>query len=149
MLLARVLQRVAEAAGSQGMVAGQAADLRYEAPLSSESQDPRSQIQLLERINQLKTGRLISVCVTAGATWVGAPESTVRRFDRLGKSIGSLYQLVDDIIDGQGFAQIAGANRAYRKAAQFRDAALKECRAFGRKAHLLEEFVRYLYERKD
>ncbi len=136
----RVLRRVAEAVGAGGMVSGQAQDLEsVHRPVGAGA---------MERINELKTGRLIACSVAAGASWAGAPERLVRRFERFGKTIGSLYQVIDDIIDRQGYARLVGEKKAYEKAAQLKAKALGELKGLGLRARLLEKFVHYLYDRK-
>jgi len=136
----QVSRMVAHAVGSFGMVGGQVEDLQ--------SLNRRVSQATMERINLLKTGKLIAVSVTAGAVWAGAGAREVKRLERVGENIGSLFQVVDDIIDAEGYARLVGAEKAYTKAGRLRDTALNQLEVFGHKAETLRSFVHYLYERK-
>ena len=130
---------VADAVGPRGMVLGQALDLEF--------QNTTRNLGVMKRVNRLKTGCLLAACLEAGAVWGGGGPSQARRLKRAGESIGFLFQVVDDIIDGEGYARILGREAAYRKAAEARDRAKKELEGFGRKARVLGAFTDFLYSR--
>jgi len=89
-----LLASLARAAGAGGMVGGQLADLRAEGrPVSREE---------LEGIHRRKTAALMSAAVRMGAIAARAPEETVGRLTRFGRTLGLAFQAVDDILDVTG-----------------------------------------------
>jgi len=87
-----IIQLLAQAAGSHGMVGGQAIDIA-----STGHELTREE---LEFMHVRKTGALIRAAVLIGArAGEGASEDRRRRLDLYAKRIGLLYQVVDDILD--------------------------------------------------
>ncbi len=136
----QVIAAVARASGAFGMVGGQAADLKH--------QKKKVKLKELSRINALKTGCLITVSCEAAALWAGAAPGAVKRLKNYGKEVGFLFQLVDDIIDGDGYVPLLGACKTYELAAKVRDCAKAAVRPFGPQASELEAFADFLFERK-
>jgi geranylgeranyl diphosphate synthase, type II len=93
----RVLREVLEATGTAGMVGGQFLDVTKYRPSDRED---------LERMQMLKTGSLIVTCVRCGT--LIADSRTYRAFDRFAEGLGSLFQVVDDILDETGKARWLG-----------------------------------------
>lgn len=96
----RAIAVLAEAAGAAGMVGGQVADLE------SEGKPPDA--QALEFIHRHKTGALIRAAVEVGAIVGGADEETVARLRGFGEDVGLAFQIVDDILDVEGSADVLG-----------------------------------------
>lgn len=136
----KVITLLSEAIGPRGMVGGQALDMKHQGRKTDEP--------TLNRINKHKTGALITVCLEAGAVWGGGNARQVRALAGYGESIGFLFQLVDDIIDGDGYARLADKEKLYKKAAEFRDRAKKQVAPFGSPGRVLSDFADFLYERK-
>lgn len=136
----QVISVVGRAAGAYGMVGGQAADLKH--------QKKRVKIDELRKINALKTGCLITAACEAGALWAGAAPGAVRRLKKYGQEVGFLFQLVDDIIDGDGYVPLLGKEKTYALAAQVRDRAKSAVKPFGPEAAELLAFADFLFERK-
>ena len=97
----RVLETVVDAIGTQGMIGGQAADLEAE-----EERSPTA--ELLTRIHENKTGRLIRASLCAGAILAGADDSTLARIDSYGSRIGLAFQIKDDLLDVEADAATLG-----------------------------------------
>lgn len=131
---------VGRASGFYGMVGGQAADLKH--------QKKKVRLEELARINALKTGCLITAACEAGALWAGATPAAVKRLKSYGREVGFLFQLVDDIIDGDGYVPILGVRKTYELAGKVRDRAKAVVRPFGPQAAELMAFADFLYERK-
>lgn len=93
----RTLRIVLEATGTVGMVSGQFLDVTKYQP------DDRCD---LERMQMLKTGSLIVACVRCGSLLSG--DSGIDALDRFAESLGSLFQVVDDILDETGKARWLG-----------------------------------------
>lgn len=136
----RAIGVVSRAAGAYGMVGGQAADLKH--------QKKKAGLSELARINALKTGCLITASCEAGALWAGAPPAAVRRLKEYGREVGFLFQLVDDIIDGDGYVPLIGADKTYALAAKVRDRAKSAVRPLGPRSGELQAFADFLFERK-
>ena len=87
----RLLGVVLEATGSPGMVAGQYLDVT--------GYEPRDRADL-ERMQMLKTGCLLVACVRCGS--LIATGRTDAALDEFAADLGSLFQVVDDILDETG-----------------------------------------------
>jgi len=96
----RVIGIVAEAAGPDGMVGGQAIDLQAagQAPGHAMTLDADS----LRAMHARKTGALIRAAAVSGAIMAGAGENLVEAIDRYAADIGLAFQIVDDILDVEG-----------------------------------------------
>jgi geranylgeranyl diphosphate synthase type II len=62
----------------------------------------------LAEVEQLKTGRLFSAAVGLGLRAAAVPEGAQSEWRRFGEELGLLFQVVDDILDGDGFAARLG-----------------------------------------
>ena len=91
---ARLVLRLTEASGGQGMVGGQLLDLRAE----GQSVTPNE----LERIHTGKTAKLIAAAVAMGGIAARAPAQDVDRLERFGLRLGLAFQAIDDILDMRG-----------------------------------------------
>jgi geranylgeranyl diphosphate synthase type II len=90
----RVVQALAElgsAVGSKGLVAGQVVDI--------ESEGKEVSLSTLEYIHVHKTAKLLEAAVVCGAIMGGADATSVERLRKYARSIGLLFQVVDDILD--------------------------------------------------
>jgi geranylgeranyl pyrophosphate synthase len=92
---------LADAAGSQGMVGGQAVDL------ASEGQ--RLSLPELERLHFCKTGALILACLQIAVCAAPKADSAARdALDRYGRDLGLAYQIQDDVLDVEGSSEVLG-----------------------------------------
>jgi octaprenyl-diphosphate synthase len=55
-----------------------------------------------------KTAELTAVSCRLGASYAGAPESTVAALDRYGRNIGIAFQIADDVLDIWGEERVTG-----------------------------------------
>ena len=97
---------IAHAAGSVGMVGGQAVDLQAcgQAPGHPLTLDTDS----LPKMHARKTGAIIRASAVSGAVMAGAEEVAVTAIDRFATDIGLAFQIVDDILDVEGSAAQLG-----------------------------------------
>ena len=86
---------LSEAAGPNGMVGGQMADLQAE----SRSDGTH---EALEAIHRRKTGALLRASLKMGAITAGASREQIRDLDHYGRAVGLAFQIVDDLLDVQG-----------------------------------------------
>lgn len=85
----KVMATLSQAIGSQGMVGGQFLDLMK----SFQSADD------LRRMQDLKTGALLSAATEVGAILGGAEALSIKKLSQFGLLLGQTYQLVDDLLD--------------------------------------------------
>ncbi len=78
----------------------------------------------LAELDRLKTGRLFSASVGLGLRAARVPEAEQAPWRGFGDELGLLFQVVDDILDGDGFARRLGSEEARRLA----DAAAERAR---------------------
>ncbi|MDR5695446.1 MAG: polyprenyl synthetase family protein [Armatimonadota bacterium] len=118
-----VIEEIARAIGTGGMVGGQVLDLLGErAPqeekasllailgdVQEEDSSPRSPLErLVYRIHRMKTASLIRACVRAGAILAGGSDGELKALTEYGESLGLAYQIVDDILDVIGEEEVLG-----------------------------------------
>ncbi|RUM43462.1 MAG: polyprenyl synthetase family protein [Desulfocapsa sp.] len=108
----RITHIIARAAGSYGMVGGQALDI------ASENTD--FPFTTLQSIHRSKTGALITASVLAGAVGAGADKSQVTALEQYGNQIGLAFQIVDDLLNAtattEQLGKAAGSDEALGKA---------------------------------
>lgn len=131
---------LARASGPHGMVGGQSADL-------SDKRKERD-ARVLKQVNLLKTGALIEGALEIGAVWAGAGPKERETVRKAGRAYGFLFQLVDDILDGDGYAALWGKDKTLKLARKTAGEAAAALRNFGARAKVLIEFGEYLVERK-
>ena len=152
------LREVALAAGSFGMVGGQALDMRFGAPYEG--------LEAVKAIHRKKTGCLITVPVVAGLLLSGADETLVEQGRLFGQHLGVAFQIIDDLLDligdeekmgkhlGKDAAEekmtwptMVGQERARQDAKYETDAALQALDVFGEKAAFLRELALNMLDR--
>jgi geranylgeranyl pyrophosphate synthase len=97
-LTVEVTATLAAAAGTGGLIGGQARDL---AP-------PARDLPTVQRIHTEKTARLIAAAMEAGAILAGADDATRARIRGAGESAGVAFQIVDDLLDREGTVESLG-----------------------------------------
>ncbi len=107
----RAVEVLARAAGSSGMVGGQAIDLAAAGHIRSPT-PPGNAVALdrsaLEDMHRRKTGALIRAAAVMGAIVVGASGSAIAAIDLYAQELGLAFQIVDDVLDVEGTADALG-----------------------------------------
>jgi geranylgeranyl pyrophosphate synthase len=99
----RTIDVIAAAAGSTGMVGGQALDLAAVTPRpDAQSPPPPFDAESLRTMHAKKTGALIRASAAAGAIMGGGGDDAVDAVDRCAMELGLAFQIVDDILDVEG-----------------------------------------------
>jgi geranylgeranyl diphosphate synthase type II len=98
----RVIDVVAAAAGSVGMVGGQAIDLACVTPGPDGRRPAALDADGLRVMHGKKTGALIRASAAAGAIMGGGDDRTVAAIDAAAGELGLAFQIVDDILDVEG-----------------------------------------------
>ena len=132
---------IAEAVGHQGMVGGQALDMEY--------QNKEMDLPTAEYINTHKSGALIAVSTRAGAYLGGGSSREVDALYRYGKYVGLLFQVVDDIMDKQGYVQVVGVSEAREEAKKLLEKAKSALKPLGSKARVLSLLADFVVNRKN
>jgi geranylgeranyl diphosphate synthase, type II len=151
-------EALARAAGSRGMVGGQADDCmgRLE----------HGNIETLESIHNRKTGQMIRVSLQLGALVAGADDTRIQALDEYGRRLGLAFQITDDLLDVRGkqattgkrvgkdsqrgkltFPGLLGMEESHRRAELLIEQACRAIEAFGRQGHGLEAVARYVLAR--
>jgi len=98
----RALGLLARAAGSAGMVGGQAIDLA--AVGDGATFDGPS----LEDMHLRKTGALIRAAATMGAVLAGGSDVAITAIDSYARELGLAFQIIDDVLDVEGSNEALG-----------------------------------------
>lgn len=135
----KAVHELARAIGAAGMVGGQVDDLAA----GAKPGDRRT----LEAIHRRKTGRLIQASVVLGALFGGGSAPQVRALRTFGADLGLAFQLVDDVLDGDGAAALEGVEAAREEARAVTARAAEALQPFGRRAQGLRKLARDMAER--
>jgi len=118
----RLTYEISQAAGTAGMVGGQVMEL----VLDPKEIDPPT----IDAIHILKTGQLIKTSCLAGAVIAGATPEEENHILKFGEYLGFAFQIIDDILDGDGYLRFMSAHEARNKAAEVIEKGKKELAGF-------------------
>jgi len=146
---------LAQAVGSRGLLAGQAADIL--------AVGGKPDLETVRFIHHHKTGALITSSVRMGAMAAGAPANSLENLARFGRHLGLAFQIVDDILDVEGsekkvgkklakdsqagkatYPAAVGLEAARSEASRLVGEAIEELASFGESVALLRELARYI-----
>ncbi|UQZ46621.1 polyprenyl synthetase family protein [Bacillus sp. PK3-037] len=96
----RLVNELISAAGTEGMVGGQIADM--------EAENRQVTLEELESIHERKTAKLLGFGVIAGAILADAPEEEIETLRVFSRHIGIGFQIRDDILDLEGSEEKIG-----------------------------------------
>lgn len=155
---AELIAELARASGPSGMAGGQMMDLA--------ASDADFDLHSVTRLQQLKTGALISFCLEAGAILGRVPPEGRQGLRGYARDIGLAFQIADDVIDAEGDAAVAGKavnkdaeagkatflsllgiDRAKAQMHMLVEQAIAHLYTFGEEADLLRAIARYTVER--
>ena len=95
-----VVAELSDAAGSRGMVSGQAIDLLGEGRAMN--------LEQLEYLHSKKTGALFLASVVGGARLGGATRPQLDSLSKYARSLGLCFQVVDDLLDVEASTEQMG-----------------------------------------
>jgi geranylgeranyl diphosphate synthase, type II len=149
---ARLLEELADATGSRGVIGGQVLDL-----LSEGKRVPRSTVDYIHRH---KTARLFTAALRLGGIAAGAAPPRLGALSRFGEAAGFAFQIVDDILGEAGtfrelgrdpgrdrakgkvtYPRLAGLPASHRAVDRLLAAAGKDGMRLGAKAPLFAGFL--------
>jgi geranylgeranyl diphosphate synthase type II len=155
----RVLQVIAEASGTRGMVGGQMVDIESERkPVDAET---------LEYIHRHKTAALIRASVVSGAILAGAEQWQIDALSCYGELAGLAFQIADDLLNVTGdpgktgkavgtdaergkatYPALYGVEASRQRAHQLVKEAVEALRPLGEKAEPLRAIAHLMVERE-
>lgn len=154
----QVIQLIAQAAGSQGMVGGQVVDMA--------SEGRQIDLATLESIHNRKTGALILAALQTGTLLGGGDAAALAAVTRYGRAAGLAFQVADDILDVIGdqallgkdvgsdqargkvtYPALLGLEGARLRALELMEEAMAALQPLGGAAGPLREIARYIVER--
>lgn len=157
--ISRVIEEVALAVGSQGMIGGQIVDLESQGSIIDEK-------TLLYMHNQ-KTGALFRASLKAGARLFGLDGEPLCALNRYATNLGLAFQITDDILDVEGdegetgkakgsdarkgkstFVTLYGIEQSRLLAQDSVFLAIKSLDGFGEEADFLRELARFILGRR-
>jgi len=95
----------------------------------------------LEALHGLKTGRLFVAAVRIGLDVARVSESAHRPWIAFGEDVGLLFQVVDDLLDGDGYAERLGVDGARRLADEMSARAASRLETVGADTSALREIL--------
>lgn len=145
-----VVKEISSSVGSQGTVGGQVLDIlrvRNESSLHF-ARDRRKMKNELDYIASHKTGALFETAVKVGGIFKGVGKKKIAELSNFGRCIGFTFQLIDDLIDKDGYIKIYGADYVRKMARLLTERAKGHLDIFGKKAARLLAIADLNLERK-
>jgi len=158
-LILGIIHEVAQAAGLLGMIGGQVMDI--------ESEGKEVDFSTVQYIHTHKTGALIVASIRTGAKLGSANEETLEAFTRYGERIGHAFQIVDDILNVEGkadllgkktgsdlskgkatYPSLLGLEESKRRAQELLGLAVEALSPFGTEVDPLREIARFIIARE-
>ncbi|WP_461482520.1 polyprenyl synthetase family protein [Porticoccus sp.] len=154
----QLLNILCRAAGTEGMVLGQALDIA--------AVDKILTLEQLEQVHRHKTGAMINASILMGALSAGATAAQLAALTDYGSAIGLAFQVQDDILDVTGatdvigkqqgadlalnkptYVALLGLDGAKDKAQELHQAALEALHGFDECADQLRAVAHYIISR--
>jgi len=136
----RLIQEIGQAIGTQGMIGGQVVD--------KQAEENPSDIETLEYINLNKTAQLMRVSCLAGALVAGVGASVAAAVARFGECLGLAFQMVDDIMDSDGYIKFISKAETHQQANILTQEAKQKIEILGDKSGHLIEIADFMLARK-
>ena len=137
----QLIGELSDAAGTRGMIGGQVADILF----SKTGTVP--EVSALDSMSRKKTGRLIQASAVMGAIVGTGSPAKIKRIRRFGEALGLAFQVIDDIMDADGYLRFMNPEDAREKARNLIDQAREDAASFGKKGGALLGLVELLFSR--
>jgi geranylgeranyl diphosphate synthase, type II len=148
-LTSKLIREVSDAAGIRGMIGGQSTELELD--------EHKVTTAVLEGLDRLKTGALITTAARVGAIIGGATRKDLDRVTRYAQALGLAFQITDDIMDAHevtsdkpnhkgiaNYLSVAGPARASERVKALLIECLRAMRPYGGGAEPLRALARYV-----
>ena len=155
----RLINFLSRCSGQTGIAGGQYLDLNYEKKKVS--------LQKILNMELKKTGKLFEFCCVAPLL-IKKNKKDLKSFSKIGKDIGLMFQIVDDMIDFKGITKLAGKKTkkdikkgkatiisllGYKNAVKYSNKLKKniynKLRSHNNKANDLRETINFIMERNN
>jgi len=125
-----IVKEISRAIGSQGTIGGQVLDM------AKGKKD-------LDYITSHKTGALFEAALKTGGLFKGKSvgKKKLLALSRFGRDIGFTFQLIDDLIDKDGYVKVYGAAHVRKMTGLLTRRAKTHLDIFGKKARILREIA--------
>lgn len=159
-LILRVISIISEAAGSKGMVLGQAFDLEMD-------EGEHLSVNEISNTYLMKTARMIEASILSGAVLAGAGEEELLKLKSYSEKIGIAFQIKDDIHDAtesygttqeskdkngakkNTYVSVMGVQASKAKVSELTNQAIEELESFEKTPNPLREIAIWLSEREE
>ena len=159
-LILRVVSIISEAAGSEGMVLGQAFDLEMDG-------GEHLSVNEISNTYLMKTARMIEASILSGAVLAGAGEEELLKLKSYSEKIGIAFQIKDDIHDAtesygttqkskdkngtrkNTYVSVMGVQASKDKVSELTNQAIEELESFQKTPNPLREIAIWLSEREE
>jgi len=140
-LQAKIIEEIAKAIGTEGMLGGQVEDIR-DVGWGTEAEREKK----LAYIHSHKTGALINVAFKVGAMLAGASEGELKALEKYGRCFGLAFQITDDILDRKEkkkltSPKIYGLEVSRRKVNELVKDAKARLKIFGKRGDILRKLI--------
>jgi geranylgeranyl diphosphate synthase type II len=162
-IIPALISELARAAGSTGMVGGQAMDIQNENTKANKI----NHTKILKEIHLRKTAAMIAVSARGAGIICNAPNKELAKITAYGRNLGLAFQIIDDILDVNGskkqlgktpgkdaklrkltYPAIKGLKASVEEAEDLIKLAKNSLTSFGEKADRLRKLADYLLTRK-
>ncbi|MFO7896934.1 MAG: polyprenyl synthetase family protein [Candidatus Cloacimonadales bacterium] len=158
-LKVQLIAELSKETGSTGLIGGQMVDILSEGKKVTK--------KTLEYIHKNKTARLINLPIRFACYMADAPKEDRKRLEKFGNKVGLAFQIIDDILDVEGDAELMGKTigkdsqvqkatfpalygleKSREMAQQLIDEAQALLEHYGEKAKMLQLLAEYIITRK-
>ncbi len=135
----RIISELTKASGTLGMIGGQVVDKL--------SENKEITFPVLDYINVNKTGKLIAVSCLIGAIAGRANLRQEKAILKYGEYLGFAFQVIDDIIDGNGYVRFMSKREAFNRAAELIENAKNALKPLDSKTIHLKQIADFVLNR--
>jgi geranylgeranyl diphosphate synthase type II len=136
----KIIRELAVAVGSKGMIGGQVIDIEYS--------EKKPTLPVMDYINIHKTGKLIAASCRSGAIAGEACARDEKAILTYGECLGFVFQLVDDIIDHDGYVTVFGERDCRRRAEELTKTAKAAVMKVPKRQDVLHAIADFVCERR-
>jgi geranylgeranyl diphosphate synthase type II len=132
----KIIKEIAHAAGPEGMVSGQAADIL----VAKNKIKVEDKEKMLNFIHTHKTQKLIAICPRIGGILGGCSSNELQKLSIYGEKIGLAFQIIDDVLDVEEeentltYPKVYGIENSKHIAKKLIEEGKKELIIFGKRA---------------
>lgn len=137
-----LVKELSKAIGSSGTVGGQVVDIeRQNLKAKTKKKD-------LDYIAVRKTGALFETAIKSAGIFEGVGKKKIEELSNFGKCIGFSFQLIDDLMDKDGYVALYGATYVRKMAHLLTERAKNHLKIFGKKADRLKDIAEVILKRE-